>query len=193
MKMYGHEKVKILNGGMAQWKAVGGEVEKGKEKARDHKKYVITDDKVDHHIFADKHEVLKASNMIMRAVKKHGDKTRSGYAILDSRSMIEIIGGNKLDKVARGGHVPGATFMEWKQVTDFENKLSYPADLNAVQAKLDSIGLTKDKKIYTYCHVGAGRGSYFWALMNMLGYENVKVYTGSWDEWGNDMSLPIQK
>ena len=55
------------------------------------------------------------------------------------------------------------------------------------------MGLTKDKKIYTYCHVGAGRGSYFWALMQMLGYENVKVYTGSWDEWGNDMSLPIQK
>lgn len=193
MKMYGHEKVKMLNGGMAQWKAVGGEVEKGKEQPREHKKYVITEDKIDHHIFADKNEVLKASNMIMRAVENSGDKTKSGYAILDSRSMIEIIGENKLDHVARGGHVPGSSFMEWKQVTDFDNKLSYPTDLSKAQAKLDSIGLTKDKKIYTYCHVGAGRGSYFWALMQMLGYENVKVYTGSWDEWGNDMSLPIQK
>jgi thiosulfate/3-mercaptopyruvate sulfurtransferase len=107
--------------------------------------------------------------------------------------MNEIIGERKLDNVARGGHVPGSSFIEWKQVTDFKNKLSFPHNMRTVERKLKKLGITKDKKIYTYCHVGAGRGSYFYTVLKLLGYKHVKVYTGSWDEWGNDQNLPIRK
>jgi thiosulfate/3-mercaptopyruvate sulfurtransferase len=56
-----------------------------------------------------------------------------------------------------------------------------------------SQGITKDKTIYAYCHVGAGRSSHIITALQLLGYDNVKVYTGSWDEWGNDMNLPIRR
>ena len=65
--------------------------------------------------------------------------------------------------------------------------------MSKVQQKLNKMGITKDKTIYAYCHVGAGRGSYFYTVLKLLGYKDVKVYTGSWDEWGNDMNLPIRK
>jgi thiosulfate/3-mercaptopyruvate sulfurtransferase len=65
--------------------------------------------------------------------------------------------------------------------------------MKIVKEKLEKMGITPDKEIYAYCHVGAGRGSYFYGLLTQLGYKNVKVYTGSWDEWGNDMNLPIRK
>lgn len=106
--------------------------------------------------------------------------------------MAEIIGENKLDNVARGGHVPGATFLEWSNITDFDNKLSF-RKLEELQKTFDKYGIKKDQTIYAYCHVGAGRSTEIVVALRMLGYKNAKVYTGSWDEWGNDMNLPINR
>lgn len=189
-KLYGHENVKILNGGRAALKELGVQMEKGPEVVKEKKHYTIDPSKVNTSVAASKEDVLKASNDIVSSIEKG---TTSKYVILDSRAMTEIMGENKLDNVARGGHIPGATFMEWKQVTDFDKKLSVPENLDKVKEKLEKLGITKDKEIYTYCHVGAGRGSYFYSVLEALGYENIKVYTGSWDEWGNDMNLPIRK
>ena len=192
-KVYGHKNVKILNGGRAAMENEGVTLEKGAEKPRKAKHYHIDPKKVNYDIIADKHQMLDASNKIVKDIAKKDSKEKSDYVILDSRAMNEIIGERKLDNVARGGHVPGASFMEWKQVTDFDNKLSFPNDMKEVEKKLKQLGITKDKTIYTYCHVGAGRGSYFFTVLELLGYKNVKVYTGSWDEWGNDQNLPIRK
>jgi hypothetical protein len=56
------------------------------------------------------------------------------------------------------------------------------------QKVYDNYGITKDKTIYAYCHVGAGRSSEHITALQLLGYKNVKVFTGSWDVWGNDMN-----
>lgn len=192
-KVYGHKNVKILNGGRAAMEKAGVKMEKGPEKKRKAKHYHINPKHVNYDIVADKYEVLKASNDITETVEKKGDKRKSRYVIIDARAMNEIIGDRKLDNVARGGHIPGATFIEWKQVTDFKNKLSFPNDLSEVKKKLERLGITKDKTVYAYCHVGTGRGSYFYTVLKLLGYPHVKVYTGSWDEWGNDQNLPIRK
>lgn len=192
-KVYGHENVKILNGGRAAMEKVGVTMEKGAEKKRKAKHYHIDPKKVNYDIVASTEQMLAASHEITETVEKTGDKRNAKHIIIDSRAMNEIIGERKLDNVARGGHVPGASFIEWKQVTDFDNKLSFPTDMSEVQAKLNKLGITKDKEIYAYCHVGAGRGSYFFTALKLLGYENVKVYTGSWDEWGNNQNLPIRK
>lgn len=62
-----------------------------------------------------------------------------------------------------------------------------------MQKVFDKYGITKDKIIYPYCHVGAGRSTEFQVALKMLGYENVRTYTGSWNEWGNDQNLPISR
>ncbi|MEA1917141.1 MAG: rhodanese-like domain-containing protein [Campylobacterota bacterium] len=116
----------------------------------------------------------------------------SKFVIVDTRSMNEIVGGRQMDHVARGGHVPGATLLEWNKISDLDKKLSFKpaADLKKVFKKYD---ITPDKTVYAYCQVGAGRSSEIIVALQLLGYPNVKVFTGSWDVWGNSLSLPIKQ
>ncbi len=221
-KSFGHKNVKILDGGRAAVMANDPEqkiyddikaqikekkddkdavtklnielkeqekkllVQKGDEEGIKAKKYTIDTAKIDYSYIAGKNEVLSAVQDIL----KNGDKSK--FAIIDARGFEEIMGERKMDNVARGGHVPGAKFIEWKNVTDFDKKLSFQ-DLAKMQQFFDQNGITKDKTIYAYCHVGAGRSSHVITALELLGYKNAKVYTGSWDEWGNDMNLPISR
>lgn len=159
---------------------------KGPEPKMEPKKYVIDEKAIDTSRIAGKDEVVHA----MEEILKKGDE--SGYVILDARGFTEIIGEKKLDNVARGGHIPGAKFIEWKHFSDADNRLSFKS-LDEMRKLMESQGITKDKKIYAYCHVGTGRSSYLITILEMLGYENAKTYTGSYDEWGNDMNLPIRR
>jgi thiosulfate/3-mercaptopyruvate sulfurtransferase len=161
-------------------------IQKGKEKKYKKSNYKIETSKINHDLIVSKYDVKKASDDIMKNGKN------SNYVIIDTRGMTEIIGERKMDNVARGGHVPGAKFIEWKNITDFDNKLSF-VDLGKIQKVFDRYGVSKDKTIYAYCHVGAGRSTHIVTALRMLGYKNAKVYTGSWDEWGNDMNLPVLK
>lgn len=161
-------------------------IQKGKEKISAKGHFVIDTDKIDYDLIAGKYEVKDAMDDILE------NKKESEYVIIDTRGMGEIIGERKMDNVARGGHIPGAKFIEWNNITDFDNKLSF-RKLDELQAVFDRYGVKKDQKIYAYCHVGAGRSTEIVVALRMLGYENAKVYTGSWDEWGNDMNLPIKR
>ncbi len=159
-------------------------VQRGKEPKWHHTHY-----KIEH----PKPEMLATTEEVYHAVQdiiKKGDKSK--YVIVDARSMIEIIGERKMDNVARGGHIPGSKFIEWKQITDFKRKKSFktPAELKKVFAHY---GITPDKTVYAYCQVGAGRGSEIITALELLGYKNVKVYSGAWDTWGNNMNLPIRR
>lgn len=149
-------------------------------------KYTINPKNIDYSWIAGKDDILEAA----MDIAEKGDKSK--FVIIDSRGMAEIIGERYLDNVSRAGHVPGATLIEWSNFTDFDKRLSFK-DKKEMQAVLDRYGITKDKTVYAYCHVGAGRSSHIITVLKMLGYKDVKVYTGSWDEWGNDLSLPIER
>jgi thiosulfate/3-mercaptopyruvate sulfurtransferase len=159
-------------------------VQRGKEPHWEHTHYTI--EKTRPELLATTEEVVKA----MEDIRKNGDKSR--YVIIDTRGMTEIIGERKMDNVARGGHIPGSKFIEWKKVTDFKRKKSFhqPEELRKM---FESYGVTPDKTIYAYCQVGAGRGSEIITALELLGYKNVKVYSGAWDTWGNNMNLPIHR
>ncbi|MGZ5207642.1 MAG: rhodanese-like domain-containing protein [Sulfuricurvum sp.] len=150
------------------------------------KTYKIDPKKIKWNVIADKVEVKHAMDDILKNGKK------SKYVIIDSRAIAEIIGERKMDNVARGGHIPGSTFIEWSQISDADKKLSFKS-ADEIQNIYNSYGVTKDKTIYAYCQVGAGRGSEHITALQLLGYKNVKVFTGSWDVWGNDMNLPIKR
>jgi thiosulfate/3-mercaptopyruvate sulfurtransferase len=148
--------------------------------------YKIDPKKLDYTAIAEKNEVKHA----MEDILKNGKNSK--YVIIDSRGIGEIIGERKMDNVARGGHIPGATFIEWSQISDADKKLSFKS-AEEMQAIYNRYGVTPDKTIYAYCQVGAGRGSEHITALQLLGYKNVKVFTGSWDVWGNDMNLPIKR
>jgi thiosulfate/3-mercaptopyruvate sulfurtransferase len=148
--------------------------------------YKIDPKKIDYSAIAGKEEVKHA----MEDILKNGKNSK--YVIIDSRAIAEIIGERKMDNVARGGHIPGATFIEWNRISDTDKKLSFKS-ADEIKKVYDSYGITPDKTVYAYCQVGAGRGSENITALQLLGYKNVKVFTGSWDVWGNDMNLPIKR
>ncbi|MFP4333131.1 MAG: sulfurtransferase [Campylobacterales bacterium] len=161
-------------------------VQKGKGTKLKPSNYKVDEDKINYNWIAGKDELIVA----MEDIREKGKD--SEYVIIDSRGMNEITGERYLDNVARAGHIPGSTFVEWSQITDFDNRLSFE-ELEEMRKTFEKYGITKDKTVYSYCHVGAGRSSHIISALKLLGYENVKIYTGSWDEWGNDMDLPIQR
>ncbi|DAB33427.1 MAG: thiosulfate/3-mercaptopyruvate sulfurtransferase [Sulfurospirillum sp.] len=224
-KSFGHEKIKILNGGRSAMMKVDPEqqvydaIKEDLKKAQEQKvaqekidelkaklqkqeakllvvkgdgekitpkKYKIDTSKINYDFIAGKNEVLNA----VKDILKNGQASQ--YVIIDTRGFTEIMGERKLDNVARGGHIPGAKFIEWSNLTDFDKELSFQ-DLEKMKQVFEKYGVTKDKKVYAYCHVGAGRSSHIITALELLGYPHAKVYTGSWDEWGNDMNLPIRR
>ena len=104
--------------------------------------------------------------------------------IIDARSPDEFDG--IIPRAARGGHIPTAKNIDWNNNLDDSGKLKS-------DEKLDSIyQMDKESEIVTYCQ-GAYRAANSYLSLKKIGFKNVKVYLGSWGEWGNKMELPIEK
>jgi thiosulfate/3-mercaptopyruvate sulfurtransferase len=89
-----------------------------------------------------------------------------------------------------GGHIPGAVNVPWSKMVNEDGTLK-PAD--ELKKLYESVNVTPNKEIITYCGIGE-RASYTWFVLKyLLGYPNVKTYDGSWLEWGNTMGNPIEK
>ena len=196
-----HGQNRMMDGGFATWNAKGYPVETGEAHPPAPKTFKA---KVNWDILATKEEVLKA----VEDIKKHGKDSK--YFILDARRFQEYVGKSQLqalkapgvhETVARGGHIPGAVFFEWKKVAGNPNGKPNKHIFKPVK-KLKKIFYKKLRKkgfdpetdtLITYCHVGTGRGSFIFAAAKYVGVPKAKVYIGSWDEWGNTPSLPIAK
>jgi thiosulfate/3-mercaptopyruvate sulfurtransferase len=109
--------------------------------------------------------------------------------ILDVRTREEYSGKNGSKHCARNGRIPGAIWLEWTEL--LEGPLTYRqvADL---QKRLSQAGVSPDKEVITYCHLG-NRSSNTYLALQLLGYPKVKNYVGSWHEWASRLDLPLEK
>ena len=192
LKLYGVKSVRILDGGLATWKAKGGPVEAGAPAKPAAKAFAP---QVHREMIATRDEVKKAS-----ADPAH-------YLILDARHNLDEYTGKSLlsalaspgheETVQRGGAIPGAVFSPWTKYAGNKGgeagkpTLKDHAELAKQLEKLKKNGYDPAKTVISYCHVGLGRGSFQALALQAAGHKNVKVYMGSWDEWGNDPSLPL--
>jgi len=192
LELYGAKKVRILDGGLATWKAHGGAVETGSPARAAAQPFTPS---VQWGMIASVDEVKRAT----------GDA--AAYVVLDARHNLDEYTGKSLlgalaapgkeENVKRGGAIPGAIFSPWTKYAG--NKDGQPdkptlkdkAELEKQIAKLAKNGYAPDKTVISYCHVGLGRGSFQYLAFRAAGHDKVKVYVGSWDEWGNDAALPV--
>ncbi|MFS0825746.1 rhodanese-like domain-containing protein [Pseudomonas phoenicis] len=106
-------------------------------------------------------------------------------AIWDARAPEEFDGRKVL--AVRGGHIPGATNLEWTAAMDPADHLRIRRDAAEL---LSAHGITSDKEVVTHCQ-SHRRSGFTYLVAKALGYPRVKAYAGSWSEWGNHPDTPV--
>jgi thiosulfate/3-mercaptopyruvate sulfurtransferase len=179
MKIYGHNDVRIMNGGRKKWIAESRQLD---TTTRPVATATYTAKPADLSIRAFLPEVQDA-------VKK------SSAALVDVRSPQEFTGEilappGLPETCQRGGHIPGAKSIPWGKACNDDGTFMSAEDLSQLYG---GAGVTPDKAVIAYCRIGE-RSSHTWfVLKHLLGYQNVKNYDGSWTEWGNLVGAPVEK
>ena len=116
-----------------------------------------------------------------------GSLDDSSSVVLDTRGAEEFAGRDV--RANRGGHIPGSIHVEWVNNVDEDGRFLPAADLKKLYGTADVTDDLGD--IYTLCQT-AVRATHSWfVLADLLGFDNVSVYDGSWTEWGNKEDTPI--
>jgi len=180
-KYYGHDKVKIMNGGRKKW-----ELEK-KQYTKDEPQIQRTK-----YVSQPPNEGVRAYLFDVRRALDKNDTT-----LVDVRSPKEFTGEitappeYPMEHAQRGGHIPRANNIPWATaVNDTDGTFKAIDELKKVY---ESKGVTPDKDVICYCRIGE-RSSHTWFVLKyLLGYPQVRNYDGSWTEWGNMIGNPIEK
>jgi thiosulfate/3-mercaptopyruvate sulfurtransferase len=179
LKLYGHEDVRIMNGGRKKWLEESRPLttEMPQPKAR---KYVARDPDLSVRAFLpDVQEVLR----------------RNGTVLVDVRGPQEFTGEilappGLPETCQRGGHIPGAKNIPWAKACNDDGTFKSSQELRELYGRA---GVTPDRPVIAYCRIGE-RSSHTWFVLKyLLGFPNVKNYDGSWTEWGNLVGAPVER
>ncbi|NYF98115.1 sulfurtransferase [Janibacter cremeus] len=175
--LFGHEDVRLLDGGRALWEAEG----------RDMTRAVPSPAPSDY-------PLVERDDSVERAYRPAVLDFLGGQ-LVDVRSEPEYTGERThmpdypQEGALRGGHIPGAVSVPWARAANDDGTFRSRAELE--QIYLSEQRLDPSEPVVAYCRIGE-RSSHTWfALKHLLGFDDVRNYDGSWTEWGNVVRVPI--
>ncbi len=170
LKLAGVNKLSILDGGVAAWRAAGKPVESGVKRPSP----AIFTANVDRTLLAQLSDVEK--------VEQNG-----GATLVDARPASFFLGKQKAPAALAYGHIPGALDLDSAAFYDAKtNRLKPKAALAAMAAQIPA-----DKPAVSYCNTGHWAATDWFVLHEMLGRRDVRLYDGSMVEWTANAHRPI--
>jgi thiosulfate/3-mercaptopyruvate sulfurtransferase len=177
MRLYGHRDVRILDCSRDAWRAGGGPCATAASQPSTGTFHLGHEDPA---IRADQATVLDAIG-------------RPGATLVDVRSAAEYQGAcfwpsGGMEPGGRAGHVPSAIHQPVDGLYNPDGSFRPAAQLRAI---FDPAVLDGDAELITYCTIGGRAATAWFALTYLLGRDRVRVYDGSWAEWGRIPSTPV--
>ena len=179
LKIYGHEDVRILDGGRQKW------IDENRELSTDVPTVQATG-----YTATDRDESIRIYRDEVR------DSIGGAGELVDVRSPQEFAGelvsppGYEQEGAQRAGHIPTAKSIPWAQAVRDDGTFKAADELRELYG---AKGVTPDKPVVAYCRIGERSAHTWFVLRELLGYGDVKNYDGSWTEWGNLVDVPIEK
>lgn len=182
LRMCGHQKVCVLDGGLKKWKAEG----------RDLTDIQSTFEQKRNSSFDELSSFSVGRENVLQNLRS------SVRLLLDVRSFEEYNGERVMPPpgfdhgAERTGRIPGATHLFYGQLINEDGTFKENNELRSVIEPI--CGSTdSDKEIVVYCRLSHRATLVWFAMVFILGYSNVQVYDGSWTEWGSIVGFPIEK
>jgi thiosulfate/3-mercaptopyruvate sulfurtransferase len=181
-RLFGHTRVKVLDGGRDKWVAEKRPLTREKPKPA-RSEYPAPARRHDAEIRAFFEDTLAHAKAAKPLIDVRSPKEFTG----ELTHMPEY----PQEGVLRGGHVPGARSVPWKTAANDDSTFKPREELEKIYTQ--NLGLKPESDIVAYCRIGE-RSSHTWFVLTyLLGYKKVRNYDGSWTEWGNRVRAPIAK
>jgi thiosulfate/3-mercaptopyruvate sulfurtransferase len=176
-KLYGHDKVKLLDGGRKKWELDGRELNSDEVK-RAATEYQAQDQDLSLRAFRD--EVVQSigsKNFVdVRSPDEFSGKLLAPAHLPQEQSQVP-------------GHIPGALNVPWAKVANEDGTFKTEEEIKELYK---DEGIDEGKGTIAYCRIGERSSIAWFALHELLGYEDVKNYDGSWTEYGSLVGVPVE-
>ena len=177
--LFGHEDVRLLNGGRDAWMAEERDTSYAVPELPRTDYPVPTRNDASARIYVDE---LRAKLDEFKLIDVREAAEFQGTAAPTAEGEVSPSSG-----VLRHGHIPGAVNILWSQAVHPNARFRSREELEEIYK--DFLG---PEEAVVYCHIGERAAHTWFALKYLLGKENVRVYDGSWAEWGNMTRMPIE-